>query len=41
MRPALDTTEARQGETRHRVRYVLMAGMALVIVAFALAYALV
>lgn len=36
--PVKAPVESRQGVTGHRVRYVLGAGLALVIVAFALIY---
>jgi hypothetical protein len=36
--PVLTETEARQGVTRHNVRYVLFIGTAAVIVAFAIIY---
>ena len=33
-RPVLDPTEARQGVTGHNVRYVVMIGVALIVIAF-------
>ena len=36
--PVLTPTEAREGVTGHNVRYVLIGGLAAVVVAFALAY---
>jgi hypothetical protein len=36
--PTLNPTEARQGVTGHNVRYVLIGGIAAVVVAFILAY---
>ena len=36
--PVLNTTEAREGVTGHNVRYVLIGGLAAVVVAFILAY---
>jgi hypothetical protein len=36
----LSTTEARQGVTGHNVRYVLIAGIAGVVVLFTLTYAI-
>lgn len=36
--PVLEPNEARQGVTRHRVRYVLAIGLAGVILAFAIVY---
>jgi hypothetical protein len=33
-RPVLKPTEARQGVTGHNVRYVLVIGVALVVIAF-------
>ncbi len=36
--PELDTTRARQGVTGHNVRYVLVTGLAGVVIGFAIAY---
>ena len=36
--PVLNPTEARQGVTGHNVRYVLIGGLAAVVVAFILGY---
>jgi hypothetical protein len=36
--PVLNKTEARQGVTGHNVRYVVMWGLAAVVVGFVLAY---
>ena len=37
-RPIVTKTEARQGVTGHNVRYVLVFGLAAVIIAFAVVY---
>jgi hypothetical protein len=39
-RPVISDTEARQGATGHNVRYVLIWGLAGVIIAFAIIYIL-
>jgi hypothetical protein len=36
--PVLNKTEARQGVTGHNVRYVVMCGIAAVVIGFLLAY---
>jgi hypothetical protein len=41
MTKKLDTTEARQGETRHQVRYVLAISLAAAVVAMAIVAAVV
>jgi hypothetical protein len=39
--PVLNKTEARQGVTGHNVRYVVMLGIAAVVVGFIIAYTVV